>query len=392
MIILDKPYVSQFLLDSVTALDIPVLRNEVAQSLPSTGLRLLDEAAAVAHQQSKPYPEVYCNSENSLNWLKQNLAFSDLPQKIELFKDKVQFRQLLAPLYPDYFFSKVAYEDLAALDVTTLPLPFIIKPAVGFFSMGVYRVDEAVQWPATVAQIQAEMARIAGLYPPEVMDGGAFIIEQVIEGAEFAVDAYFNRQGQPVILNILRHEFSSAHDMSDRLYLTSAEIMQRYYQPFRQILLEMGRLAGLRDFPMHLELRLSDGNVAIPIEANPMRFAGWCTTDIAWYAYGINVYDYYFNQKTPNWDRILAGMPADQYGLVVADVPKHINPAHISAVDYDRFLANFSEPQEIRRIDYREYPVFAFLLVKIAEANAAEVNKILNLDFADYISLNGASF
>jgi len=281
----------------------------------------------------------------------------------------------------------VAYDDLPALDVTELPLPFIIKPAVGFFSMGVYRVDEAEQWPATAAQIQAEMTRIAGLYPLEVMDGGTFIIEQVIEGAEFAVDAYFDGQGQPVILNILRHEFSSAHDMSDRLYLTSAPIMRQHYGQFRQLLVDIGKLAHLRNFPMHLELRVDENNACLPIEANPMRFAGWCTTDIAWYAYGLNVYDYYFHQKAPDWDRILADMPADQYGIVVADVPAHINPAAITAVDYDRFVANFSEPQEIRRIDYREYPVFAFLLVKIAEANAAEINKILNLDFADYISV-----
>ncbi len=386
MIILDKPYVSQFLLDSITALDIPALNNEVAQNLPANTLRLLDDAEAVACQQNKPYPEIYCNSENSINWLKKHLTFSDLPQKIELFKDKVQFRQLLAPLYPDYFFTSVAYTDLPAFDVTTLPLPFIIKPAVGFFSMGVYRVDRADQWPDIVAQIQTEMARIAGLYPVEVMDGGAFIIEHVIEGVEFAVDAYFNRQGQPVILNILRHEFSSAHDMSDRLYLTSAEIMRQNYGQFYQILAEIGKVANLKNFPMHIELRVDENNVCIPIEVNPMRFAGWCTTDIAWYAYGINVYDYYFNQKEPAWESILADMPADQYGLVVADVPKQIAPATITAVDYDRFLANFSEPQEIRRIDYREYPVFAFLLVKIAEANAGEVDKILDLDFANYIS------
>jgi hypothetical protein len=386
MFILDKPYVSQFLLNTIARLNLPVLQNQMARSLPlPPGVQQLATTEAAARQKQLPYPLVYCNSENSLNWLKNHLDFCDLPQKIDLCKDKVKFRELLKPLYPHFFFAAVRYDDLPALDITACPLPFIIKPAVGFFSMGVYRVDTPADWPGTVAQIQQEMARIAGLYPVEVMDARTFIIESVIEGPEFAIDAYFNHAGQPVILNILEHVFCSNHDVSDRVYLTSSQIMRQRYRQFYDVLVQMGQLAGLRNFPMHLEVRVDSQNRCLPIEANPMRFAGWCTTDIAWYAYGINVYETYFGQKEPAWNAILESRPDDYHAIIVADVPKSINPAQITAIDYDRFLQNFSAPHEVRRIDYRQYPVFAFLLAKIAHANAAEIDKILKLDFADYI-------
>ena len=58
------------------------------------------------------------------------------------------------------------------------------------------------------------------------MNGNKFIVEQYVDGDEFAMDAYFNQKGEPVILGIFKHLFSSATDVSDRIYYTSKDIIE----------------------------------------------------------------------------------------------------------------------------------------------------------------------
>ena len=91
--------------------------------------------------------------------------------------------------------------------------------------------------------------------------------------------------------DIITHRFASQEDVSDRIYYTSKEIIEQYEEPFKLFLKKMNSKLGLAQFPMHLELRVSGENI-IPIEVNPMRFAGLSCTDIAYYAYGINTIDY----------------------------------------------------------------------------------------------------
>lgn len=67
----------------------------------------------------------------------------------------------------------------------------------------------------------------------QVLDTGKFIIEENIEGEEFAVDAYFNSKEKPVILNILKHIFSSENDVSDRVYFTSKSVMELTGKPLK---------------------------------------------------------------------------------------------------------------------------------------------------------------
>ena len=78
---------------------------------------------------------------------------------IGLFKDKVAFRELVADLYPDYRFFGLALAELRAFDPTRVRAPFVVKPAVGFFSMGVHVVDSAEAWPGVVDEIEREVGR-----------------------------------------------------------------------------------------------------------------------------------------------------------------------------------------------------------------------------------------
>ena len=292
MIILDHPYVSQILEDTIAQNNYGVLNNIAAEELTSRkDLQLLNDEAFTKAIRNQKVPLLYTNSENSIEWITQNLGFTRLPELILIFKNKARFRERIKSMYPDFFFKEVSFDQLDQLSSQALPFPFIIKPSVGFFSIGVHVVNNAEEWGKVVAKLKAEIGSLGHNFPGEVINVSNFILEEIIPGDEFAVDVYYDRNGEPVVLNILKHLFSSAEDVSDRVYITSKQIIEEHLESFTQFLSKMGDLIELRGFPMHIEFRVDSNNHIIPIEVNPMRFAGWCVTDIAWYAFGINVYE-----------------------------------------------------------------------------------------------------
>lgn len=295
MFFVDKPYVSDFFKMTVRDNAIPVVDTDITEELDLySGTKIVSEDKAIKMTRESDNPAIYTTSENSIGWISKNLAFSNLPGKIELFKNKLKFRELTKSIFPNFYFKSVGVEDLKQIQFSELPVPFIIKPAVGFMSMGVYKVSNFEEWANTIDSIIAEIDQIKDLYPAEVLDTSLFIIEQCINGDEFAVDVYYNSIGEPVILNILNHTFSSDTDVSDRVYISSKKIIESNLEEFTGFAEKIGNLARVKNFPVHIELRRDNDGTLLPIEVNPMRFGGWCTTpDIAFLAYGFNPYLYY---------------------------------------------------------------------------------------------------
>ena len=388
MVILDKPYVSALLENTILESGLPVLRNKAAEKLNLTRkLYYITEKEFIHRVKTTGNYLIYCNSENPINWIAENLSFTDLPEKIDAFKNKVLFRDLLKQMHPDFFYKKVKLDELDDINIHNIKMPFIIKPSVGFFSIGVYKVDSIAEWENVKIQLNSELYTIGDKYPVQVINTDTFIIEENIKGKEFAVDLYYDKDSNPVILNILEHIFPSGKDVNDRVYITSKEIIQEYSDLFSDFLVEIGKLMTLQRFPMHIEFRVDADKNIMPIEVNPMRFAGWCTTDIAYYAYGINVYKYFFEQKKPNWQEIL-DLKDKIYSIVIADVPKDIEPERIKKIDYAKFYSHFEKPLEMRRVNYLKYGVFAFLFAETRYENRQELDKILRSDLKEYLEFN----
>ena len=391
MFILEEPYVSDLLAETVGALGLPVLDTPMARrALPRSGSALLRDDATFAAAATRPGARLYSNSENAIGWIAEHLSGSDLPRRIELFKDKVAFRDLVADLYPDYRYFGVPAGELHAFDPARLRAPFIVKPAVGFFSLGVHVVESATAWPAVVAEIEDEVRALGHLYPEQVLDLEHFLVEEVIEGEEFAVDAYYDADGAPTLVNVYAHLFESAADVSDRVYLTDAETIARLGPPALGFLEEIGRRAGLADFPVHTELRIDgDGRVA-PIEVNPMRFGGWCATDLAHFAYGIDPYRCYLLGERPDWARIAEETAGRTTALVVSDLPRSVDLAAIESVDFQGFGARFSQVLELRPTDFNRYPVFAFTFVDVPSGDLSELHAVLGADLREHLRMRAA--
>ena len=389
MFFVDKPYISDFFKQTVRDEGIPVVGTEIARKMGLyAGTKILTEDAAVEMVRASDSRDlrIYTTSENAIGWIEEHLSFSDLPEKITLFKNKVKFRELMKPIFPDFRFLEIKLEDLKNFQLEDFPLPFVIKPTVGFFSMGVHKVTRREDWFPTIDTIIEETNKNKSLFPEEVLNASSFIIEECINGDEYAFDAYFNSSGEPVILSILKHTFSSDTDVSDRVYTTSKEIIEKNLADFTLFIDRIGKLAQLKNFPVHVEVRCDHG-VLMPIEVNPMRFGGWCTTaDISFMAFSFNPYQYYFLQKKPDWIEVFRGKEGKLFSLIVLDNSTGINVNDITAFDFDRLLSNFEKPMELRKINFKEHPVFGFLFTETREDNFSELKYILDSNLAEFVS------
>jgi len=125
-----------------------------------------------------------------------------------------------------YFrYQGITFAELPDVAARDLPYPLVLKPAVGFFSLGVHVVRDPEEWRRAVHAVRRDVDAISRQYPRQVLNTERFIIEQCIQGREFAVDVFFNARGEAVIINIIEHLFASAKDVSDRVYIASSAII-----------------------------------------------------------------------------------------------------------------------------------------------------------------------
>ncbi len=381
MLILEAPYISDELVHYARTEGVPVLRNDAVTgiaTLPDTILKDSDTFKNLYGDKTR----LYTTSENALAWIYDNIDDEALLQPIRLMKDKAAFRRLTAPLTPGFFFREATLDELKNLSPDTLKMPFVLKPSVGFFSIGVYSIFTLADWQRALANIEARRTSWEKDFPQSVVGNTTFILEEYIEGDEYAIDAYFNDDGAAVILNIMKHDFTSSSDVSDRLYYTSKEIIETQCAPFTRFLNAANRLIKARNFPAHIEVRVKDGAI-VPIEFNPMRFAGWCTTDLVDFAFGIKTYDYYLNDRIPDWDSLLRGRDGKIYSLIILDKPQACPP--VNAFDYDALCRRFGKVLCLRTLDYTRHPVFGFLFTETNAADRAELDAIIGNDLREFI-------
>ena len=184
----------------------------------------------------------------------------------------------------------------------------------------------------------------------------------------------------------MKHIFSSGKDVNDRVYITSKEIIQTFRNPITSFLSEIGKRADLRNFPAHVEVRIDDNGIVAPIEVNPLRFGGWCSTpDLAWHAFGINLYEYLFRQQEPDWNSILENKDGFIYSNIVLNNSTGIEGRNIISFNYEKLLSDFENPLELRKADYAKFPLFGFLFCETRKQNMQELERILMSDLNEYV-------
>jgi D-alanine-D-alanine ligase-like ATP-grasp enzyme len=184
------------------------------------------------------------------------LGESELSKQINFLKDKAAFREQIKVLFPDFKFQKIKFENIQDISSEELPFPFVIKPSVGFLSLGVHIVKDENDW--TRAKEELTPQNLKSIFPKNVLDTSHFVLEDFIQGEEYAVDYYHNDEGEVILLNVLHHVFASGSDTSDRVYSTSKAIMNQHKAELEEFLGAVGNTLNLKNFPAHAEVRIDE--------------------------------------------------------------------------------------------------------------------------------------
>jgi hypothetical protein len=368
VILLGKSYLSPLLTHTAAQYGIPVVYAEdldhelmdVTEPLLSTS----EDATAVLEALRPDHPAV---------------------RSISLFKDKAKFRKWMASFYPNFTFREYTYEALLKVPVTELTFPCVVKPSVGYASLGVYRVGGPEEWPSVRDHLQRDIEEARQNYPESMIDVEHFLVEEWIAGEEYAVDAYFNRAGEPVVLNVLKRMFSHEGDTSDRIYYTSRQVLREALQPVKEFLKLLGQQGELSLFPLHMEVRIKPNGVLVPIEVNPMRFAGAWTCDLVRHAYGHNLYEHYWLQTKPDWEGILAVSDESVYSFFCAELPSDYPLGSIERVHERAFIHQFSEVLEYRSMYVMDPKTFAVVFYRSRDLE--ENRRLLALDLTEFVCI-----
>jgi hypothetical protein len=245
-------------------------------------------------------------------------------------------------------------------------------------------VESSRDWKRAVDFLEKDFAKYRKNYEANVVEESKLIVEEYIEGPELAIDGYFNSESQPVILNILEHLFAGPGDTSDLVYYTRRSLVEKYYNPLMEFLRSFGDVFDLKRFPFHLEVRVTKKGEIVPIELNPLRFAGLGTTELAEYAYGINVYKEFFLERKPDWNSILKREDDSVYSFMCADLPAEaFRVKGLQVRDRDLFR-EFDEVLDYRILNEQETSTFAVIFYRSKDLK--ENQKFLKLDFGKYVS------
>ena len=387
MIVLSGPYLSPHFVKTVRNNNWPLVdAGGAAKFLGSGPSNLVGSAQAAQEVLGHHTARLLTSGEHALGWVAENLAGTEAAKAAELFKDKAAFRKLLEPIFPEVSFYEVPLDELGRHSPASDMFPFVVKPSVGFFSIGVHTVRSPTEWQRVRQVMADEVASASRYFPDHMLSQTRILFETLIEGGEYAVDAYFDTAGDPVVLNILEHRYASPEDVSDRLYVSSKDIIESLAPAAAEFLAEVGRRVPVRNVPLHAEFRRTPGGKLVPIEINPLRVGGWCTTgDFAHFSWGFNTYELFMKGSKPDWQTVFKGKEDNEYALVVLDNATGTPGQQVRAFDYDSLMRRFSRPLHLSRMDFREFPLFGFLFCEIQPGCERELEWILETDLAEFV-------
>ncbi len=380
MVILDEPFASAPLLDWLCASGHPVLGNGFARAEAEAGrsLNLISEEEAA--RRADAGERIYTCTENALSWLLEHSSNENLTGAIRLFKDKGFMREKLAALNEGFFFRRVQRSELERIAPEDLPLPVVLKPNVGFCSMGVYVIGSAQDWDEALADIKANEATWHEMYPESVIGSEEYLLEGYIVGTEYALDAYYDEEGAPHILNLWQHDFADRSDTSDRLYCSSQQIIAEHLDSFQAWLAAVNEVVGAKGFCVHVETRKTADGTIIPIEFNPLRFAGLGGTDMAYHGCGYRTYETYLEDIPFSLEAVYKAHPTDVYSMSL------LGDAGAGAFDHDGFQEHFSDVLHFDRFDVEKTGSYGFLFLRTPVDDDAERQFILHANLADYLT------
>jgi hypothetical protein len=295
---------------------------------------------------------------------------------IEVLKDKYEFRKIVADIYPDFKFQLVGVEEITHLKIDRKS---VIKPVKGCFGTAVREIVPQTDMEALKSELLEELNQNGAVLSEDVLSKEAFLVEQYIDGEEYAVDMFYDSKGVPCILNIYHHPMPENKSYLHMMYNSSKKAFDKIYVQAVAYFKSLNEILKVRNFAIHSEFKEDKGSL-IPVEMNTMRFGGMGLGSMGYYAMGLNSYACFLNDTEPDWDAIWQGKEEDVFSYFIA-----YNAAGKSVLEYrpnrEKLKQQFSQVLLERSFDYQKQLTFGVYCLKETEERIGE---LLKIEFGDY--------
>ncbi|WP_165784694.1 ATP-grasp domain-containing protein [Solitalea longa] len=315
-------------------------------------------------------------SESSIETIIKSLPESDRKRiALELFKDKYRFRELVKD--DNFEVHRTCFQNLQHLNIHKKS---VIKPLKGCFGTAVKIVDENTDLLQVKEEIAQELKKNAVLFSDNVLSTDEFIVEDFIEGEEYAVDMFYNSKGEPCIVNIYHHPIPKHKEYLHMIYYSSKPTFEAIYPLAVDFFKRLNEKIGVTNFPMHCEFKLANNNL-VPIEINPMRFGGMGLGNLVYHSFGINPYEYFLNDIEPDWKTINDKISDESrfIYLIAYNAFRKDKLTHKPMVGELRKL--FTEVKLEKLFDYQQQLAFGVFCL---HENEQTLGNLLEINFDDY--------
>ena len=299
---------------------------------------------------------------------------------IQNLKDKFAFREILSKVYKNYQYNVVKATDIEHLKVSE---KMVIKPIKGCFGTAVRIIEPNTDFKKLSVELNNELLKNGSVYSESVLSKDNFILEQFIDGEEYAVDMFYNSKGEPCIVNIYYHPMPRNKAYLHVIYYSSKGVFDKIYDKAKAFFIELNKLLGVTNFVMHSEFKMNETDL-VPIEINPMRFGGMGLGNLGYHSLKINPYTCFLNDTEPNWQHIWRGNEDAIFAFFIAYNAEN-KSVNAFKPNREKLKQQFTQVLLEHNFDYQKQLAFAIYCLKETKEN---ITKLLAIEFDDYFESN----
>ena len=298
---------------------------------------------------------------------------------VSRLKNKAACRQMLTSIFPDFFFREIPIQDLPNIELAPNE-KYFVKPIKGYWGSAAFPVDAQTDRVSLMHEIEAQLTKRTNIFSEHVVSKDRLIVEEFLEGEEYAVDMFFDELGQPVITNICHHPLPKKLDYLHVVYYTSHEIYRELYPRFIEFFKALNQSLHARSLPIHGEFKLHKGKLT-PIELNPLRFGSDGFADLSFHAFGFNPFLYFAENRAPDWEALWKGREKKIFAFYLGYNGSDLDTERYRP-DFRNFRRLFSNILSDMAMNYQN--TLAFAVMYIEEDSLERIHELLGVEFNEY--------
>ena len=189
------------------------------------------------------------------------------PDAVAATRDKAAMRERLAAAsLPQPAYRIVAHGADIASAATEVGYPCVVKPVSRSASQGVIRVDDAIQAAAAGVRVRA----IVGDLPEPLL------VERFVPGAEVAVEGLLVAGRLEVLAVFDKPDPMDGPFFEETIYVTPSRQPASVLADLEATVARAATALGLREGPVHAELRIGTGGALMILELAARSIGGLC--------------------------------------------------------------------------------------------------------------------